>query len=318
MSRETVSYRDGHVYEFAPEMDPVYTAADGESLTIETIDSLNGAIQTDDDRLDEIPEEVNAATGPIAVEGASPGDVLAVEIEDVRVNEDRGRVVTAPGFGLLKDREDIEHPATRITEIDGPDDNDGASADTDADADSGTVSFEGIDLPIDPVIGTIGVATAAEPITTLTPDDHGGNLDTTDMTTGTTAYFPVFQEGAMLAMGDSKAVMADGEMCGTGAEIGTDIDVTLSVVEDPAVPIDRPLVDTGDAVKTIASAETMEAAVERANADLLPLLAHEHGFSTTEAYLFSSLVGGLEISQVVDPQVTVRNAVPSEYLSVPF
>ena len=304
MSRQTVSYQDGHVYEFAPAMDPVYTAADGEALTIETIDSLNGAIQTDDDRLDAIPDEVNAATGPIAVEGATPGDVLAVEIEDVRLNEDRGRVVTAPGFGLLKDRDDIEHPATRITEVSG-------SADE-------TVSFEGIDLPIDPVIGTIGVATATEPITTLTPDDHGGNLDTTDMTTGTTAYFPVFQEGAMLAMGDSKAVMADGEMCGTGAEIGTDIDVTLSVVEDPAVPIDRPLVDTGDAVKTIASAETMEAAVERANADLLPLLAHEHGFSTTEAYLFSSLVGGLEISQVVDPQVTVRNAVPCEHLSVPF
>jgi len=73
MPRETVSHRDGHVYEFAPEMEPVYTAADGESLTIETIDSLNGA---NPDRrrtgLDEIPEEVNAATGPIAVEGRLP------------------------------------------------------------------------------------------------------------------------------------------------------------------------------------------------------------------------------------------------------
>ena len=318
MPRETVSYRDGHVYEFAPEMESVYTAADGESLTIETIDSLNGAIRTESDRLDEIPEEVNAATGPIAVEGATPGDVLAVDIEDIRVNEDRGRVVTAPGFGLLKDRDDIEHPATRITEVDGAGGSGDAGGEDGGDSVAGTVSFEGIDLPIDPVIGTIGVATATEPITTLTPDDHGGNLDTTDMTTGTTAYFPVFQDGAMLAMGDSKAVMADGEMCGTGAEIGTDIDVTLRVIEEPAVSIDRPLVDTGDAIKTIASAETMEAAVKRANADLLPLLAHEHGFSTTEAYLFSSLVGGLEISQVVDPQVTVRNAVPSEYLSVPF
>jgi len=69
MSRALTSSRDGHVYEFAPTMEPVYEAADGESLTIETIDSLNGAIQTDDDRLDAIPEEVNAATGPIAVEG---------------------------------------------------------------------------------------------------------------------------------------------------------------------------------------------------------------------------------------------------------
>jgi amidase len=307
MSRELVSHRDGHVYEFAPEMEPVHEAADGESLTIETIDSLNGAIQTDDDLLDAIPEEVNAATGPIAVEGATPGDVLAVEIEEVRVAEDRGRVITAPGFGLLQDDPDIEHPATRVTEVD--DEDDGAA---------GRIEFEGTDVPIEPVIGTIGVATAEESVSTLTPDDHGGNLDTTDMTTGTTAYFPVFQEGAMLAMGDSKAAMADGEMCGTGAEIATEIDVTLSVIEDPDVPLDRPLVDTGDAVKTVASAGTMEEAVELANRDVVRLLAHDHGFSRTEAYLFSSLVGGLEISQVVDPQVTARNAVPSEYLSVPF
>lgn len=314
MSREVISHRDGHVYEFAPEMDPVYEAADGESLTIETIDSLNGAIRTDDDLLDAIPEEVNAATGPIAVEGASPGDVLAVEIEDVRVAEDRGRVLTAPGFGLLQDDPDIEHPATRITEVNAESDGAGEGDGTGG----GRIEFEGIDVPIDPVIGTIGVATAEEPVSTLTPDDHGGNLDTTDMTTGTTAYFPVFQEGAMLAMGDSKAAMADGEMCGTGAEIATEIDATVSVIESPEVLLDRPLVDTGDAVKAIASAETMEAAVELANRDVVRLLANEHNFSRTEAYLFSSLVGGLEISQVVDPQVTARNAVPSEHLSVPF
>jgi amidase len=311
MTRETVTHRDGHVYEFGPEMEPVYEAADGESLTIETVDSLNGAIQREDDLLDAIPEEVNAATGPIAVAGASPGDVLAVEIEAVRVAEDRGRVLTAPGFGLLQDDPDIDHPATRITEVDG-------GGDADADAGEETIDFEGIDVPIEPVIGTIGVATDGETVSTLTPDDHGGNLDTTDVTGGTTVYFPVFQEGAMLALGDAKAAMADGEMCGTGAEIAVEVDATLSVIEDPSVGLDRPLLDTGDAVKTLASAPALEEAVELANGDMLDLLAHHHGFSRTEAYLFSSLVGGVEISQVVDPQVTARNAVPSEYLSLPF
>jgi amidase len=301
MSRQVVSYKDGHVYEFSPEMDPVYTATDGESLTVETIDSLNKAIQTEDDLLDSIPEEVNAATGPIAVKGAEPGDVLRVKIENVRVNEDHGRVVTAPGFGLLQDDEDIEHPATRITDVDGD-----------------AISFNGIDVPIDPVIGTIGVATASDTISTLTPHDHGGNLDTSDMTGGTIAYFPVFQEGAMLAIGDSKAAMADGEMCGTGAEIGTDIDITVSVISDPQVGIKRPLVDTGEMIKTIASADTMEEAVEMANRDAIALLQTDQEMSKTEAYLFSSLVGGLEVSQVVDPLVTVRNAVPSKYVSLPF
>ncbi|MFY4814353.1 acetamidase/formamidase family protein [Haloarcula sp. AONF1] len=303
MTRTVISYKDGHVYEFAPNMEPLYTAADGESLTFETIDSLNKAVQSDADLMDAIPEEVNAATGPVAVEGATPGDVLKVEIEDVRVNEDLGRVITAPGFGLLQDHENIEHPATRVTEIT----NDGTS-----------LSFKDMEIPVDPVIGTIGVATSEEAMSTLTPHDHGGNLDTTDMTTGTTAYFPVFQDGAMLAMGDSKAAMADGEMCGTGAEIGTEIDVTVSVIADAAVDLERPLVDTGDAWKTIASAETMEDAVKMANEDLIELLAAEHDYTLTDAYLFSSLVGGLEISQVVDPLVTVRNSIPNEYLSNPF
>ncbi|WP_434531481.1 acetamidase/formamidase family protein (plasmid) [Haloarcula sp. NS06] len=302
MPRRSISYdEDGHIYEFSPEMDPVYTATDGESLTIETIDSLNKTIQTGDDLLDSIPEEVNAATGPIAVEGAEPGDLLEVEIEAVRVNEGQGRVVTTPDFGLLQDDEEIEHPATRITEVDGD-----------------TIEFDGHEILIEPVIGTIGVATAEESITTLTPHNHGGNLDTTDMTGGTTAYFPVFQDGAMLAMGDSKAAMADGEMCGTGAEIGTEIDVTVSVISDPDIGLDRPIVDTGENIKSIASADTMEEAVKLANSDVLDLLQADHDMSKTEAYLFSSLVGGLEISQVVDPLVTVRNSIPAEHLSLPF
>jgi amidase len=298
-----VSYKDGHIYEFSPDLEPVYTAENGESLTFETIDSLNKTIESDDDLLASIPEEVNAATGPVAVEGAKPGDVLEVEIEDVRVNESQGRVVTAPGFGLLQDHDDIEHPFTRITEVD---------------EDTDTIEFEGIDVPIDPVIGTIGVATAEDTISTLTPHNHGGNLDTTDMTSGTSAYFPVFQEGGMLAMGDSKAAMADGEMCGTGAEIGTDIDVTVSVIENPDHTLERPLVQTEDSWKTIASAESMEDAVELANRDLIQLLADDHDLSLTESYTFSSLSGGLEISQVVDPLVTVRNAISREYLDNPF
>jgi len=303
MTRNIISYKDGHVYEFAPDMEPVYTAKNGESVTIVTVDSLNETVQSESDLIDAIPEEVNAATGPVAVETAMPGDVLKVEIKDVRVNEKYGRIITAPGFGLLQNHDDIDHPATRMTEI----------------ADDGEVLyFKDLEVPISPVIGTIGVATSEETITTLTPHDHGGNLDTTDMTSGTTAYFPVFQEGAMLALGDSKAAMADGEMCGTGAEIGTDVDVTVSVIKDSVINLRRPLVDTGDAWKTIASAKTLEDAIIMANEDLIKLLALEHDYSLTEAYLFSSLVGGLEISQVVDPLVTVRNSVPSEYLSNPF
>jgi amidase len=302
MRRETVSHdEDGVVYEFSPEMESVRTVDPGTELTIETIDSLDGEIQENDDLLAQIPAEVNAATGPIAVEGAEPGDVLKVEIEEVRVAEDRGRVLTTPGFGLLQDDEDVEAPFTQITPVEGDE-----------------IKYGDLSVPIDPCIGTIGVAPAEETYSTLVPHDHGGNLDTNDMTTGTTAYFPVSQPGGMLAMGDSKAAMADGEMCGTGAEIATDIDLTVELIADPEFDLQRPLVDTGDYWKTVASAESMEEASKLAHRDAMTLLSAEHGFDATESHTFGSLVGGLEISQVVDPLVTVKNAIPAEYVSSPF
>ncbi|SDR02667.1 acetamidase/formamidase family protein [Natronobacterium texcoconense] len=301
MARQTISHEDGAIYEFTPDLEPIETVESGAELTFDTRDSLDGAVQSEDDVIESVPEEVNAATGPVAVEGAEPGDVLRVEIEDVRVTEEHGRVVTIDGFGLLDEYDEIEAPRTRITPVE-----------------DGAITFDDLEVPIEPVVGTIGVAPAEESYTTLIPHDHGGNLDTTDVTGGNTIYFPVFQEGAMLAMGDSKAAMADGEMCGTGSEIATDVDVTVEVIDDPDLELERPLLETDDAWKTVASADTLEEACELANLDAIELLAAEHGFDETDAYTFSSLTGGLEISQVVDPLVTVRNAVPKEYLSNPF
>ena len=301
MSRRTISHEDGAIYEFTPDLDAIASLESGERITIETRDSLDGAVQTESDVIESVPEEVNAATGPVAVSGATPGDVLRVEIEEIRLAEDAGRIITIDGFGLLDGKPGIEAPKTRMTPVD-----------------DGIISFEGTDIPVDPVIGTIGVAPAADSYTTLVPHDHGGNLDTTDMTAGNVAYFPVFQEGALLAMGDCKAAMADGEMCGTGSEIATEIDLTVEIIDDPATEIERPVVETRDAWKTIASAETMEEACELANQDLIALLATEYDLDQTERYMLSSLVGGLEISQVVDPLVTVRNSIPKEYLSAPL
>ncbi|NGM67996.1 acetamidase [Natronolimnobius sp. AArcel1] len=308
MARSTVSHEAGAIYEFTPDLEALETVDSGAQLTIDTRDSLDGAVQSDSDVLESVPEEVNAATGPIAVSDAKPGDILRVEIEAVRLTEDHGRVVTIDGFGLLDGDEAIEAPRTRMTPVEGGGD------------DKQTIAFGDLEVPVEPVIGTIGVAPDAESYTTLVPHDHGGNLDTTDITAGNTVYFPVFQEGALLAMGDCKAAMADGEMCGTGAEIACEIDVTLEVIggNDAAVDLKRPLVETDDAWKPIASAETLEEACKLANRDAIALLAAAHDLDETEAYMLSSLTGGLEISQVVDPLVTVRNAIPKASLSAPF
>lgn len=288
------------IYEFAPDLDGEWSVEPGTSLTVETMDSTNGEITSEDDLVEDVPDEVNGATGPIEVVGAEPGDVLAVRIEDVRVRE-QGHVLTIPGFGLLQDDAELEAPRTRVTPVE-----------------DGTLAFDDVSVPVDPVIGTIGVAPESETFSTLVPHDHGGNLDTTDVAAGSTVYFPVFQDGAMLAMGDCKAAMADGEMCGTGAEIATEIDLTVDLIRSPGYEPARPLVETADAWKPLASAETLEEACRLANRDATELLAAEHGLDFTDAHMLSSLVGGLEISQVVDPLVTVRNAIPKTHLPDPF
>ncbi|MWG35960.1 acetamidase/formamidase family protein [Halomarina oriensis] len=297
MSRERVT-DDAVVYEFGPEMDAAVTVTDGATLTVETRDSLEGAVRTDDDVMSEVPEEVNAATGPIAVEGAGPGDVLGVAIEAIRPAEDRGRAVTIPEFGLLQDDERIDHPASLVTPVEGD-----------------TLSVGEFDVPLDPCIGTIGVATAGDTHSTLVPHDHGGNLDTTLLRAGNTVYFPVNRPGGMLAMGDCKAAMADGEACGTGAEIATEIDCTVTVESGD---LSRPLVETDDSWAFLASAETMEEACRIAYRDAIDALAEDADLSLTDAYMLASLVADLEISQVVDPLVTVRAVVPKRYLTNPL
>ncbi len=297
----TVHPQTDVIYEFTPEMEARWQVEAGTTVTVKTIDSLIGEVETEDDLLHEVPEEVNAATGPIAVDGATPGDILAVSIDEVRVTEDIGRVTVLPGFGLHHDHPTLDAPRTRITPIE-----------------EGSATFRDIEVPLTPMIGTIGVAPAAESHTTIVPHDHGGNLDTTDITTGTTIYFPVFQSGALLAMGDSKAVMGDGEVSGTGAEVATEINVTLEVIDDASITLDRPLLETPSTWKTVASAGTLEEACELANQDLIRLLQDEYALDFTDAYMLTSLVADLEISQVVDPLVTVRNAIPKEFIDDPF
>lgn len=122
----------------------------------------------------------------------------------------------------------------------------------------------------------------------------------------------------MLAMGDSKATMTDSEMCGTDAGIGTNIHITVEVIKKTDLHLERPLIRTPSDLKTSASLESMEEAVTIANRNMLVLIQRQHAFDKTEAYHFSSLVGGLEISQVVDLLVTVRNSLPRQYINAPF
>src|SRR6266480_4555276 len=162
---------------------------------------------------------VNPVSGPVFVNGARPGDVLAVELLEFRPR-DWGWTALIPGFGLLAD--EFPDPWLRISEVDGA---------------GGRVRFAaGVSLPYDPFPGTIGVA-PPEPgeHSIVPPRKWGGNMDTRHLRPGTTLLLPVGVEGALFSVGDTHAAMGDGEVCGTAVEAPMDIVVRLTVRRDLSI-----------------------------------------------------------------------------------
>lgn len=277
-------------YTFSPQNPPAIKVDPGTTIIFETLDALNEQIRSDEDSASMIDlEHVNAATGPVYINGAKPGDTLVAEILEIKPHE-WGSALIIPGFGFLKDI--IPGPYTKVLHLD----------------QDGTFHFkEDIHLGVRPMIGTIGVA-PSEAITTLSSGIHGGNLDTTDICPGSKVFLPVLVEGGLFGVGDVHAMMGDGEVCGTGIECGAEVTICLDLRK--GYTIQRPRIETKDEIMSVASAEGLEPAIKLALADMVEWLQKEKNLSPEEAYALVSMTGDVRIGQVVDPMVTVRVAVP--------
>lgn len=279
-------------YTFSSKNPPAVQVDPGTTIEFETLDALNEQIQSDEDDAGQIDlEHVNAATGPVYINGAKPGDTLVAEIQEIQVAE-MGSAEIIPGFGFLQDT--IPGPYTKVFHLE---------------KDETYKLGESICIRLKPMIGTIGVA-PLEPITTLSSGIHGGNLDTTDICTGSKVYLPVLVDGALFGVGDVHAAMGDGEVCGTGIECGAEVTIRLDLLPKHSIP--RPRIETTREWMCVASAEGLEKAIKLALGDMVSMLQTEHHLSAEEAYVLVSLVGDVRIGQVVDPMVTVRVAVPKE------
>ena len=145
-------------------------------------------------------DRVDQVTGPVAVDGAEPGDTLQVDLLEFEP-ADWGWTANIPGFGLLADEFPDPASVTRLA------------------AGRGRVEFlPGIRIPLAPFCGEIGVAPPTGPLSTIPPDVHGGNMDTRHLTAGATLFLPVFQRRRALLIGDGHAAQGDGEVCGTAIE----------------------------------------------------------------------------------------------------
>jgi amidase len=287
------------IYHFTVDMEPRWHVPAGSDVEIHCIDGLGGTIQTEDDLYEAVDyDHVNDATGPIFVDGATPGDILAFTIDAIDVESDQGCTLLIPDFGLHPDR--VERPATRISPVRG-----------------GSVLVLGrFEVPARPMLGTIGVAPREGSWNTVTPHDHGGNLDTSDVRAGVRVLFPVNQPGALLAMGDAKAVMGDGEVCSTGVEVPVKVTGRVDVLRGRSIP--RPMIETETEWMTIGSAEDYLDACRLANGDMVDLLSEAQGLSWEDAYVLSSAASSLRVSQVVDPLLTVRCCIAKDFVAPLF
>lgn len=279
---------------FVADMEPIVHVDSGETITVETHDCYGGKIDNESILRPDINlDTMNQATGPIFVKGLGKGDVLQIEIKDIELDP-YGVMVTSKGLGVLG--EHIKEPTTRILPVN-----------------EGQIWFkEGFVFPVRPMIGVIGVAPASGRIHCAVPGEHGGNLDTKDITIGRKVYFPVFQDGGLIALGDLHASMGDGELDGTGVEIGGRTTLTVRTVKGRT--LEAPVVETADSFLFLASAKTLDEAIRKGSERVVGHLEQELSLEFQEAYRLLSMLCDVRISQIVNPLVTVRVAVPKELL----
>lgn len=228
-------------------------------------------------------DPIHPLTGPVYVEGAEPGDLLAVTLHEIELG-DWGWVANVPGFGFLADR--FPDPYLRIFEFE--------PGDT-------SVGFApGIRIPLRPFPGVMGVAPDTDSmLVTIPPRQNGGNMDDRDLVVGTTVYFPVLVEGALFSMGDPHIAQGDGEVGGTAIEGPLRVVYELEVIKG-AGPIPSPHYETDEFYAVTGFAPTIDEAARNAVEAMIDYLVRSRDLSRQEAYQLASMAGDLKISEVVD------------------
>jgi len=283
---------DKSVYTFSKDNPPFCSAQPGEVLLFRTLDCFGGQFTSEDQLMADLDlTKANPAAGPVYIEGAEPGDVLAVDILDVQVAD----VGFACSMGETGPLYDISELRTRMMPIV-----------------DGCVQFNDIKWPIDPMIGVIGTAPSGEPVATGHAGDHGGNMDSRKIVKGSRVYFPVRVAGALLQMGDIHATMGDGEICGTGVEIAGEILVRTTLIKN--FKLNWPVTETADCWYVNAKGRDYDDSLIIGCKEMCRLMEPVYHWDATDIFIYLSLQGNIEINQacrpIHDEMVNVRVGIP--------
>ena len=293
-----LSRTDQHVHQtWSNDHDPVRSVASGDVVEFECRDATNGRLDAD-----ATVEDVRALaegggghplTGPVAVEGAEPGDVLAVDLLDFE-HEGFGVSYFYPGelgWGLLP--EAFPDPGVHVWDLDG---------------DVGHFG-NGIEVPLDPFPGNLGVAPAEDGEHSTTPPRRvGGNLDVKHLTAGATLYLPVEVAGGLFSIGDCHAAQGDGEVCVTGIEAPMTVTARLRLerdrdLETPEFETTGPFSAFGPGDPVYATTGVADDLMDASKDAIRRMITHLHdrrGLTRSEAYVLCSAIVDLKINEVVD------------------
>jgi amidase len=283
---------------------PVLKIADGDTVVTTTVDARGW-----DHRGESAAARGNPMTGPFYVEGAQPGDTLAIQFESIMPNRDWGwtRNILAPNvvdpqvavgmppFELARWLVDTEQHSVML--------------------ESPTPALAKLKLPLRPFMGCFGVAPPkGQTLSTGTSGEYGGNMDYKELVPGVTIYFPVFSEGALIHLGDGHAAQGDGEIVGTGVEISMDVRFTARVLKGKTIGWPRGESETH--LFCIGNARPLEQALQHATTEMLTLLKEDYGLSAIEASLLMGQAVEYEIANTYNPAYSVVCKISKTVLSM--
>ena len=263
-------------------------------------DCYDGAVT----RPDQLPTKVippghdNPQTGPFYIEGAEPGDTLAIHINKLEPARDHGISSFFPGFGALNrtDRTavlgsdlpekvwfyDVANGMARTRSLDG------------------RLTWE---IPLAPFLGCLGVSPGLEVRSTVVPDFFGGNMDCPEVRAGNTVYLGVNVPGALLSFGDGHYAMGEGEIIGTAIEGAMNVDLTVDLIKGRKT--EWPRIENAEWMMTVGAARPLEDAARVAFREMVHWVRETSGLSEMDAYEFVSQAARAPIVQMVDPEYTV-------------
>jgi amidase len=288
---------------------PVARLKPGDVLETNTFDAFGNAIQKPGDTLSMVKGD-NPLTGPFYIEGAEPGDTLAVKLLDLQVDGNQGVGAFAPGFGALNETNYTPMLHRPLPEkiwfypIDHA---------------NNTATFKALDsnfsvkIPLHPFFGCIGVAPAGgEARSSIVPAEFGGNMDSPEASVGDTVYFPVNVSGALLYMGDGHAAMGDGEVAGSAIEVPLRARLQVNVIKGQK--INWPRFENDDAIMTVGAYRPLDDCLRIAFTELIAWIHQDYGLSELDAYELLSKVARIHLNEMVDPNYVVVASIEKKYL----